>query len=610
MTVRLRLLVVLAAMSLMAIVAMTVPFVATSTLLDELKQSTSFSLQASAAYARLAQALGEQESAVSGFVLTGNDIYLDQYYNGAAAEQLAYESIEGTIDANPAIDQGFDRVRQAMTEWRASYAVPTIDDVRFDRIASATSAIRQETGKGQFKQVRAQSAALNALMIAPDAELADQVSTVTAMRLAMYLIGVVAIIVGLVIAVKLTRDWISRPLRTLVTTARRVEQGEDAPFVAGRRDEIGDLGAALERMRRRIVTGQQSAERAVQHSNILNFFTELTAFTETDVEVSQALLTAISELIHPESAVVHVANRSRDRAIPEATVGNPTAEMLALRILDNCPGVRRGSLYVQPDVARPLAVRCPIQPVERGTVVCLPLTALGETVGAVHLHWDEPDAMPLDLRATLSRVAEHAALSIGNRRLVRALQGMANTDARTGLPNSRAFDDAVESVLATRPADAPEAILLLDLDHFKAFNDRYGHPAGDEALRAFAGILRSSVRDGDIAARYGGEEFAIHLRGLGRDEALEVAERIRGRVEQAILSLGPGLTGRITASLGVAVAPTDGSDRVSLLRAADSALYVAKASGRNRVATTSEVSADPTAHDNPTSLEIAPAEAS
>lgn len=604
MTVRLRLLVVLAAMSIMAIVAMTVPFVATSTLLDELKHSTSFSLQASAAYARLAQSLGEQETAVSGYLLTRNETYLDQYYNGAAAEQLAYESIEGTLDSVDAIDQGFDRVRQAMTEWRAVYAVPTIDDVRFSRMASATSSIRQEAGKGQFDQVRAQSAALNALMIVPDEALSDQVSVVTTMRLVMYLIGVFAIIVGLVIAVKLTRDWISRPLRTLVATARRVEQGEDAPFVAGRRDEIGDLGAALERMRRRIVAGQQTAETAVQHSNILNFFTELTAFTETDVEVSEALLTAISELVRPESAVVHVANRSRDRAVPEATLGNPTAEFLALRTLDNCPGVRRGSLYVTPDVGRPLAVRCPIQPVEHGTVVCLPLAALGETVGAVHLHWEDVDAMPLDLRATLSRVAEHAALSIGNRRLVRALQGMANTDARTGLPNSRAFDDAVETVLATRAPEAPEAILLLDLDHFKQFNDRYGHPAGDEALRAFAGILRSTVRDGDIAARYGGEEFAIHLRGLGRDEALEVAERIRGRVEQAILSLGPGLTGRITASLGVAIAPADGSDRVSLLRAADSALYVAKAGGRNRVATTSEVSVDPTI------LQIAPAEAS
>ncbi len=597
MTVRTRLLLVLAAMSAMAILAMTVPFVATSTLLDDLRQSTSASLRAATAYADLTRALGEQETGVSGYALTQNADFADQYFTGVAAERGAYELLDEGGGENEGLREGFNAVRDAVTEWRAAYAVPTIDDVRLGRLDAALSQTRQSAGKNLFDKVRATSAALDQQLSAPDADLATSVGNVAAVRLAMFLIGVVAILIGLVIAVKLTRDWISRPLRTLVMTARRVEQGEDAPFLAGRRDEIGDLGAALERMRRRIRTGQQTAEAAVEHSNVLNFFTELTAFTETDMDVAEALLTAITELIHPESAVVHVANRSRDRAVPEAKLGNATAEMLNLRALDNCPGVRRGSLYVTPDIARPLAVRCAIQPVERGTLACLPLTALGETIGAVHLHWDAIDAMPLDLRATLSRIAEHAALSIGNRRLVRALQGMANTDARTGLPNSRAFDDAVESVLASRGADAPEAILLLDLDHFKAFNDRYGHPAGDEALRAFAGILRSSVRDGDIAARYGGEEFAIHLRGLGLDEALEVAERIRGRVESAILSLGPGLTGRITASLGVAIAPTDGSDRISLLRAADSALYVAKANGRNRVATTAEVSVDPASID-------------
>jgi diguanylate cyclase (GGDEF)-like protein len=592
MTVRMRLLVVLGAMSVMAIMAMTVPFFATNTLLDDLRESTGASLRASAAYDELALALSEEETGISGYVLTRNGDFADQYYTGVAAESQVYEALAG-LQGSSAIREAFDRVRQAMTEWHASYAVPTLDDVRLGRLEMAQSTVRQETGKRLFDVVRSETSALNALMTAPDADLGDQVAAVTAMRLIMFLVGVVAILIGLIVAIKLTRDWISRPLRTLVATARRVEQGEDAPFVAGRRDEIGDLGAALERMRRRIVAGQQAAEVEVEHSNILNFFTELTAFTETDVEVSTALLTAITELIHPQDAVVHVANRSRDRAAPEATLGNPVAENLALRTLDNCPGVRRGSLYITPDVGRPLAVRCPIQRAESGTVACLPLTALGETIGAVHLHWNAVDAMPVDQRATLSRIAEHAALSIGNRRLVRALQGMANTDARTGLPNSRAFDEAVENVLATRPADAPEALILLDLDHFKAFNDRYGHPAGDEALRAFAGILRSSVRDGDTAARYGGEEFAVHLRGLGLDEALEVAERIRTRVESAILSLGPGLTGRITASLGVAVAPTDGSDRLSLLRAADSALYVAKGNGRNRVATTAEVPTGP-----------------
>ena len=91
---------------------------------------------------------------------------------------------------------------------------------------------------------------------------------------------------------------------------------------------------------------------------------------------------------------------------------------------------------------------------------------------------------------------------------------MANTDARTGLANTRAFDQALEDALTLRQRDETVAVLMLDLDHFKDFNDRYGHPSGDEALRTFADILRSCLREGDIAARYGGEEFAVVLPGV------------------------------------------------------------------------------------------------
>jgi diguanylate cyclase (GGDEF)-like protein len=126
---------------------------------------------------------------------------------------------------------------------------------------------------------------------------------------------------------------------------------------------------------------------------------------------------------------------------------------------------------------------------------------------------------------------------------------------------------------------------MLDLDHFKEFNDRYGHPAGDEALRVFADLLASTVREQDIAARYGGEEFAVFLPGLQADAAAEVAERIRSRTESTIIALSPGLTGHLTVSIGIAIAPEDGTQRIMLLKAADEALYRAKLAGRNRVVT-------------------------
>jgi len=135
----------------------------------------------------------------------------------------------------------------------------------------------------------------------------------------------------------------------------------------------------------------------------------------------------------------------------------------------------------------------------------------------------------------------------------------------------------------SRRTQRPFSIVLLDMDGLKTINDRYGHPAGDEALRVFANLLGSSVRDGDVVARYGGEEFAIYLPGLTAAGAVEVAERIRERTESSIIPLGPGLTGHVTVSIGIAAAPADGAERMILLKTADEALYRAKLAGRNRV---------------------------
>ncbi len=326
-------------------------------------------------------------------------------------------------------------------------------------------------------------------------------------------------------------------------------------------------------------TSKTSSELA-HESAIVNQFTELTALTEDDVALSEATLATLDELVHPSDASLHVSNQSQDRAVPQATLGGREGEVLSLHELGRCPAVRRSSLYVTDDVASRLAYRCPVYPVETGTLACVPLVALGETVGAAHLHWSRPRELSLSTRLAITRVGEHSALSIANRRLLLALRGQANTDARTGLTNSRAFDEAVQGRLAARGPSEKAAILMLDLDRFKEFNDRFGHPAGDEALRVFAHLMASSIREPDIAARYGGEEFAVYLAGAG---AAEVAERIRERTETTIIPLGPGLTGRLKVSIGYAVAPDDSTERVLLMKAADDALYRAKLAGRNRV---------------------------
>lgn len=162
----------------------------------------------------------------------------------------------------------------------------------------------------------------------------------------------------------------------------------------------------------------------------------------------------------------------------------------------------------------------------------------------------------------------------------------ANTDALTDLYNHRFFHErlTIEFSRAHR-YKSKLSLLMIDIDHFKLYNDMNGHPAGDQALKCIGHIISRAVRDVDIAARYGGEEFAVILPETGANEAAILAERIRKAVEKHIFDKTNPRASKLTLSLGVAEYPTHCNDRSSLLRAADAALYHAKIQGRNMVIT-------------------------
>jgi two-component system cell cycle response regulator len=159
------------------------------------------------------------------------------------------------------------------------------------------------------------------------------------------------------------------------------------------------------------------------------------------------------------------------------------------------------------------------------------------------------------------------------------LQSLAVTDGLTGLHNHRAFQDYLEEQFQTAMRNKqPLALILMDVDHFKQYNDTYGHQAGDEVLRQVAQILQTNVREGDFVARYGGEEFVVVLPRTDSESAVAVAERLRRAVESAEWQLRP-----VTGSFGVASIRPDMETRQELIEAADQALYQAKKNGRNRV---------------------------
>ena len=152
-------------------------------------------------------------------------------------------------------------------------------------------------------------------------------------------------------------------------------------------------------------------------------------------------------------------------------------------------------------------------------------------------------------------------------------------DPLTGMRNRRALADDLLELEARRGVEGAFAVALCDVDHFKAYNDRLGHLAGDHALRTISAIVRATLRAGDLAYRFGGEELLLILRDAGADEAEAVAERVRAAVQAAAVPHPDGVDGVVTVSVGVAAGPDD-TER--LLARADGALYDAKRGGRNR----------------------------
>ena len=184
--------------------------------------------------------------------------------------------------------------------------------------------------------------------------------------------------------------------------------------------------------------------------------------------------------------------------------------------------------------------------------------------------------------ALLRALADSSAIALRNAELLDRLRAQATIDPLTGCHNRRGFDEilGVEFQRAKR-YNRPLSLVLLDIDHFKTINDAFGHEVGDNALQRIGRAVRHTFRNTDSACRYGGEEFAMIFPETAKDEGYRLAERLRILIET--LPPNAEVPRSLTASFGVAAFPDDGSDISSMIRAADRALYLAKANGRNRV---------------------------
>jgi diguanylate cyclase (GGDEF)-like protein len=309
-------------------------------------------------------------------------------------------------------------------------------------------------------------------------------------------------------------------------------------------------------------------------------FTEIMQITRDEDEAHGLLKRHLERSLQGSEVLVLNRNNSDDRLEPttELAGGSTLLERLKGAQPDSCLAIRLGKTHERSQERESL-LGCELCGVSGATSTCVPSLVGGEVIGSVLVQ--HPSPLGSGERRRVEESLAQASPVLANLRNLALSQMRALTDGLTGLPNRRSVDDTLKRMAAqaTRTT-APLAAVLLDLDHFKQINDLFGHEKGDEVLAAVAAVIESSVRASDFAGRHGGEEFIVLLPDTDRDSAVIVADKLRQSIAAIEVA---AVTRPITASFGVAALPADAAEPTLLVRAADRALYLAKARGRNRV---------------------------
>jgi diguanylate cyclase (GGDEF)-like protein len=304
------------------------------------------------------------------------------------------------------------------------------------------------------------------------------------------------------------------------------------------------------------------------------------------------LLRLITEMIgvtlgFSEFAVLLVDEASGELEV-KASYGFPDeAEVEGVRFASgegvSGEAARSGEYVLVRDVARePRFLYYRGRQVHGGSFLSVPMKHKEKVVGVLNFSRPQVNGFTSEEIKLLISVASQAALAIANALLYQETVELSLTDPLTGIHNRRHLFARLDMELArAQRFNTQVSVLVIDIDHFKRFNDSFGHPAGDEVLKGVARVIESSIRRIDTVARVGGEEFVVVLPGTGKADAGEVAEKLRRAVERT--SLSPTEARPVTISLGFCTYPSDGADAQELVEGADRALYAAKRAGRNRV---------------------------
>jgi len=391
---------------------------------------------------------------------------------------------------------------------------------------------------------------------------------------AIKLLGVPALVEGrneldtLIATLRVTMDRFASHAEALAQTRDRLE-AERAEKECEVQARTADLQRIVGQMAQRARSGQLHRE--------LN--ERLHACQSID-EAAHIVAAMSAPLFDGHAGRISLINPSRNLADELAQWGSPAPSGSGVFAPDECWALRRGRVHV--DQAAMPDVRCAHSAEMRQ--ICVPLMSQEGAVGVLVLDAPDERSDEADLISRLGDIADIIAAAVAALRLRERLRQQSIRDVLTGLYNRRFLEEAMERELArAQRAGLPLSVLMLDVDHFKRFNDTYGHDVGDRVLQCVGRVLGQRVRVSDIACRYGGEEFTVLMPEAPPAAARERAEQLRQAIETESANFDPRIPGPITVSVGVATTPPYPAQPEALLGAADHALYEAKRAGRNRV---------------------------
>lgn len=333
---------------------------------------------------------------------------------------------------------------------------------------------------------------------------------------------------------------------------------------------------------------RRSLDEAHQLSQTLRQLSELGEMLQGCRSISEASrgLSISLPLLLPETAgSINLINASQNLVEPVSQWGASPVIDDSLFVPDDCWALRRGHAY-------PLAGTLPAftcKHLEHANLahpdhanLCIPMMAQGEMLGVMTLT-SQPAISDIE-RRNANTACEQISMALANLRLQETLRTQSLRDPLTGLFNRRYLEASLErEVQRAERRGSPLSVLMLDIDHFKRFNDDHGHDAGDALLAQFGAMLTRVIRSEDVACRYGGEEFTVLMHETDTTRAMERAEQIRLATQALVVEHRRQNLGAITVSIGLATFSEHGRSPEELLRSADRALYAAKRGGRDQV---------------------------